>query len=79
MGELTFPPELQSWIEARLAEGRYADEADYLRDLVRRDQASADVEWLRTKIAEADASPLLKQDIRTVVEEIIAEIPATDG
>jgi hypothetical protein len=39
MGEMTFnfPPALQRWIEAQVAEGRYADAADYIRDLVRRD------------------------------------------
>lgn len=78
MGEMsfTFPPDLESWIEARVAEGRYADAADYMRDLVRRDQegrlaqgtdAAAEetleyVAWVREKIAESEASGLSDQD-----------------
>lgn len=79
MGEMTFPPELENWIASRVAEGRYADEADYLRDLVRRDQDAADVEWLREKIAVSIASPLLDENPREVIESIIAEIPAQDA
>lgn len=43
MGEMTFdfPPGLRRWVEQRLAEGRYVDEADYFRDLVRRDMKGA--------------------------------------
>lgn len=78
MGEMSFPPELQEWIASRVAEGRYIDEADYLRDLVRRDQDAVDVEWLREKIAQAEASPLLDESPRQVIESIIAEIPAKD-
>ena len=34
MGENSFPPEIRKWIADRVAEG-YADEADYLAELVR--------------------------------------------
>ena len=36
MGEMSFdfPPDLRRWIDARVAEGRYADAEDYIRDLV---------------------------------------------
>lgn len=78
MGEMsfTFPPDLESWIEARVAEGRYADAADYMRDLVRRDQegllaptaehAAEEtpeyIGWMRQKIAEGEASGISDQD-----------------
>ena len=95
MGELsfTFPPDLESWIEARVAEGRYADAADYVRDLVRRDQEGLLVEgdengaeetpeyiaWVREKIAEGDASGFIERDAREVLREIIAERHARRG
>ena len=36
---LTLPPALDAWIKERVASGDFIDASDYLRDLVRRDQA----------------------------------------
>jgi antitoxin ParD1/3/4 len=87
MGEMSFdfPPELRRWIEVRLAEGRYADAEDYVRDLIRRDQEGLlpetpeDVAWLREKIAEGLASGIVDRDPRDVIEDIIAERRARRG
>lgn len=77
MTDLSFsiPPALLSWIEQRVAEGRYADAADYLRDLVRRDQQEAEeeTEWLRAMIEEGLASGVIDKEPGDVIEEIIAE------
>ncbi|MBA4009162.1 MAG: type II toxin-antitoxin system ParD family antitoxin [Erythrobacter sp.] len=88
MGEMTFnfPPALMRWIEAQVAEGRYADAGDYLRDLVRRDQDgllpdcevdSAEetpeyIAWVREKVAEGLASGVIHRDPRDVLDEIVA-------
>lgn len=85
MGEMSFdfPPDLRRWIEERVAQGRYADAADYVRDLIRRDQdgvlpdpieeTAEDIAWVREKIAEAQASPLLDRDPRDIIDELIAK------
>lgn len=77
MAQLTIsmPDALQEWVDARIAQGRYADAADYLRDLVRLDQRSDDRLWLKAMIDEGLASGVLDQDPRDVVAEIIAEDP----
>lgn len=68
------PPELEKWIETRVAEGRYSDAGDYLRDLVRRDRAEVeDAAWVRAMIAEGEASGYLDAKPHDVLEEIIAE------
>ncbi len=43
MGEMSFdfPPALLRWIEEQVAGGRYADAADYVCDLIRRDRDAA--------------------------------------
>ena len=94
MGEMsfTFPPDLENWIEMRVAEGRYADAAEYVRDLIRRDQEGllADgndtagdtpeyIAWVREKIAEGEASGFIERDAREVLAEIIAERHARRG
>ncbi|WP_231726181.1 MULTISPECIES: ribbon-helix-helix domain-containing protein [unclassified Sphingomonas] len=74
---LSLPPALQSWINARVADGLYLDAADYLRDLVRRDQESADADtrWVRAMIEEGLASGIVDQDPRDIVRELIDQDP----
>jgi antitoxin ParD1/3/4 len=78
---VSMPPALQSWIEDRLADGDYADVAEYLRDLVRRDRAEAvtDRSWLRAMIAEGLASGVEERDAFEVLDEVIAEDPDLRG
>lgn len=75
------PPNLQSWIESRLAGGDYADAGDYLRELVRRDQSGASEErrWLKALVEEGIASGVIDRDIDDVFDEIIAEDPDLHG
>lgn len=82
MGEMTFdfPPALRRWIEQRVAEGEYADAAEYLNDLIRRDRAAGeDTAQIRALIEEAEASTMFSADPVQLIEEIIAEMPATNG
>jgi antitoxin ParD1/3/4 len=86
MGEISFSPEIQEWIAARLAEGGYADEEDYLLDLIRRDMQGAafdetpeEIAWVREKVAEGLASGVIDKEPEDVIEEIIAERRARRG
>jgi antitoxin ParD1/3/4 len=85
MGESSFPPEIRKWIADRVAEG-YADEADYLAELVRRDMAEAawpetpeEIAWVREKIEEGLASGICEKDAFEVLEEIRANRKARRG
>ncbi len=80
MGEMnfTFPPDLENWIETRLAEGRHADAADYVRDLIRRDQDSAlrweeDTARLRSAIEAGEASGLSDVDPLDLIDRLISQ------
>lgn len=74
---ISMPPALQSWVETQVAQGRYADAADYLRDLVRRDQEMArdDRLWVKAMIDEGLASGVLDAEPEDVLREIMAQIP----
>jgi antitoxin ParD1/3/4 len=82
---LKFPPDLEHWIEMRLAEGRYADAEDYLRDLVRRDQdgllpeTAEQVAWVREQVAIGVASGVYEKDALEVLDEIRATRKARRG
>ncbi|WP_033922258.1 ribbon-helix-helix domain-containing protein [Sphingomonas sp. 37zxx] len=74
---LSMPPALQSWVESRLAQGRYADAEDYLRDLIRRDQDAAgeDTAWVRAMIEEGLASGFIEAEAEDVFDAVMAEDP----
>ena len=80
MGEMSFdfPPDLRRWIDARVAEGRYADAEEYIRDLVRRDQDRAslweeDTARVRKLIEEGEASGISEIDPFEFIESLIAK------
>lgn len=50
---ITIPDAMESWIKARIESGRYVNDSEYMRDLIRRDQERhAGEEQLRGLIAE---------------------------
>ncbi|WP_066549189.1 MULTISPECIES: type II toxin-antitoxin system ParD family antitoxin [unclassified Sphingomonas] len=54
---ISIPDKLKRWAEQRVAEGRYSSTSDYVRDLIRRDEAeAAKLEALRAAIDEGLAS-----------------------
>ena len=71
---LSLPPALKDWVDAKVAEGWYSSASDYMRDLVRRDLESAvtETEWLRELVAKGLASGVVDEEPETVVENIIA-------
>jgi antitoxin ParD1/3/4 len=75
---LSIPPALKTWVDTKVAEGRYSSASDYVRDLVRRDQEAATDEtaWLRGLIAEGLASGVIDKEPEDVLREIMAEHPA---
>lgn len=75
---VSIPPALKSWIDHRVAEGRYSSASDYMRDLVRRDQESEpnDIEWVKARLAEGEASGYIDKDAKQVLRDIITEYPA---
>jgi antitoxin ParD1/3/4 len=71
---LSIPPALKNWVDAKVAEGRYSSASDYMRHLVRRDQEAAmtETEWLRALVAEGLASGVVDEEPEVVIENIIA-------
>jgi len=78
---ISVSPALKQWIDERVALGEYADAADYMLDLLRRDQEQAADEagWLKEMIDEGRASGRLNQNPKDVLREIMTEYPANRG
>jgi antitoxin ParD1/3/4 len=68
---VALPTTLSSWIDQQIAYGRFVDAADYVRDLVRRDQEQT---WrLRDLIEEGLASGVIDEEPELIIERIIRE------
>lgn len=78
---VSIPPALKTWIDHRVAEGRYSSASDYVRDLVRRDQESEpdDIEWVKTQLAQGMASGISDEKPETIIDNIVARRQARRG
>jgi antitoxin ParD1/3/4 len=75
-----FPRDLKRWIDRRVADGAYIDEADYLRDLVRRDLAqTSEIERVQALIDDGFASGIVEGEPEDLLREVIARIPVPHG
>ena len=70
---ITVTDQQDSWIKAQIAAGQFTNDSEYIRDLIRRDQASkAEIETIRAALIEAEESGepqpfdgnLFKQEMR---------------
>lgn len=66
---ISLPDPMRDWVESQLATGLYANNSDYVRDLIRKDQLRAErLAALQTAIRDGlesgDAGPLDMQAIK---------------
>jgi antitoxin ParD1/3/4 len=54
---ITLTNQQDGWIKAQIAAGQFTNDSEYIRDLIRRDQASqADIEAIRAALIEGEQS-----------------------
>ena len=54
---ITVTDQQDSWIKAQITSGQFTNDSEYVRDLIRRDQASqADIEAIRAALIEGEES-----------------------
>ena len=54
---ITITDQQDNWIKAQIATGQFTNDSEYVRDLIRRDQASqADIEVIRAALIEGEES-----------------------
>lgn len=68
---VSLPDPMKDWVEAQARTGRYSNASDYVRDLIRRDQARAEkvarMQALLTEGLESGLSDEAVADIRAAV------------
>lgn len=67
---ISMPDQMNEWVEAQIAAGRYGNVSEYFRDLVRRDQERREtaVAELRTMLERADASGVSDRSFPEILE-----------
>ena len=54
---ITVTDQQDNWIKAQITAGQFTNDSEYIRDLIRRDQASqADIEAIRAALIEGEES-----------------------
>ena len=68
---ITFTDKLSEWMQSLIAEGEYANESEYIRDLVRRDRAkNSKFQVLRAALQEGIDSGVSDKDIPDIMKSV---------
>ena len=68
---ITLTDRQDGWIKAQIAAGRFTNDSEYIRDLIRRDhERSARLEALRTEVQEGIDSGPSEKTISSIMEEV---------
>lgn len=67
---ISMPDQMNEWVEAQIAAGRYGNVSEYFRDLVRRDQERREtaVAELRTMLERAEARGISDRGLPDILE-----------
>lgn len=78
---ITVTDQQDSWIKAQVDAGLYTNDSEYIRDLIRRDQAGkAEIEAIRAALIEAEQSGEPKPfDSEAFKREMIAKHSSRNG
>lgn len=75
---ITMPDQMDDWIKTQIATGRYGNDSEYVRDLIRKDQERKQLELMLTESERAfengDFTSLKsKDDVRGFIEGVWAK------
>ena len=69
---ITITDQQDNWIKAQIAAGGYTNDSEYIRDLIRRDQASqADIEAIRAALIEGEESGTSDRTPDDIIDTVI--------
>ena len=67
---ITIPEAMEDWIKAQIESGRYGNDSEYVRDLIRRDQdRQAGVKALQAAIEEGLASGVSERSLDDILAD----------
>jgi len=77
---ISLPVGLKSWVDDRVADGRFSSASDYVRDLIRREEERAtELAGLQAALDKGAASGVDPRDPATIFGDIRAKYAAARG
>ena len=67
---VTFTEQQDKWIKAQIEAGEYTNDSEYLRNLVRQDQANSKFLSLKTKLIEGLESGISAKSLPDIMKEV---------
>ena len=68
---ISFTSQHDAWIKARIASGDYANDSEYVRDLIRRDQQESEkFQALKTAIQEGLDSGISSRSVKDIMRDV---------
>ncbi len=69
---ISVPDPMRDWVQARIESGQYASVSDYVRDLIRRDQAE-DRQAIVAALIEGEKSGISPDGIPEIIAQFLQE------
>lgn len=77
---ITITDQMNDWVKDRIATGKYGNDSEYIRDLIRRDQSSEDSrETLRALLIEGEESGISDRSVADIWNEVESRYLNEDG
>ena len=77
---ITITEQMNDWVKGRIATGKYGNDSEYIRDLIRRDQSSEDSrETLRALLIEGEESGIHDRSVADIWNEVESRYLNEDG
>ena len=71
---ITFTDQQDSWIKSQIERGDYTNDSEYIRDLIRKDQANnSKLNYLRMSIQKGLDSDVSKKSVQDIIKAKIKE------
>ena len=75
---ITIPQTMEDWVKAQVGSGRYGNDSEYFRDLIRRDQDRKQAEReLRALIEEGLESGVSDKNAEDIRNDVLARLRAS--
>jgi antitoxin ParD1/3/4 len=72
---ISLPEQMKAWVEAQSEDGKYSNSSDYVRDLIRREQARREkIAYVQAQLNEGMASGYSEKTVSEILRDALEEV-----
>jgi antitoxin ParD1/3/4 len=72
---ISLPEQMKAWVEAQSEDGKYSNSSDYVRDLIRREQARREkIAYVQAQLNEGMASGYSEKTVSEILRDTLEEV-----